>query len=372
MKIDSINHWDDTFFKRFIDLKNQLFQHDSSVFNESLKDMAVYFSPESPITREYNWMAFLVSENGVDLARGVLSFKRNSKIGQLGFLEFVENQYAFHLLMKSMESEANRHQLLELRGPTNINFFISYRWKLPNGGEPFYSEPVVPAYYHDFIQSEGYFVSESWDTFEVDFKKSIRQWGEKQKALESKRSENYLKIKLRCIRPWDFKNEIKIIHKLFVESYKQMGEYDEIDLESFTLLYKDFKYLINPFFSYIAYYKNEPVGFVLNIFDSLPILREFSKRPPTKLERIKLLLKLQLNRSRLLIMYSGRIPTASGEEIKGLQIKVSKRLIVTMLIFRVKSLFVCFQSSSSPSKRSFDDNAQRPYSKYVMYRKHLK
>lgn len=371
MKIEVISQWDEIFFKRFTDFKNNLFKNDPNIFNESVEDMKTYFADNSPIIKNYHWKAYIISNNGKDLARGVISFHKGKTIAQIGFLEFEQNIEAFKTMIEAMTEMAKENNISELRGPANINFFISYRWKLPNGGEPFYTEPLVPDYYHDFIKSIGFHVSETWDTFQLDYHVSLNRWKDKQKTITKKKTGNYQKLELRHIKPWNFDKEIEIIHRLFVDSYKQMGEYEEIDLESFKLLYKDFKYLINPFFSYIAYYKNEPIGFVLNIFDSLHLLRQYAKKSPTPLEKVKLLAQLQLNRKRLLIMYSGRVPTSEGEEVKGLQIKVSKRLIAMLLLFRVKDVFVCFQSSSSPSKRTFDDDAQKTYSQYAMYRKSL-
>lgn len=369
MKIEIITQWDDNFFERFKNLKNDIYKDDSNVFNEEIDDLKNFFKPESPITRKYIWSAFIVSNNDKDLCRAVLSHKQNSKIGQIGFIESLKNKEAFLVLFEKINELAKNQGLQELRGPTNINFFVSYRWKLPSKQEPFYSEPLVPNYYHDFIKEAGFTVSETWDSFKLDYKLSLKRWKEKRKTISQKKKEPYQRLKLRSIRPWQFDKEIEIIHKLFVDSYKNMTEYDELDLESFKLLYGNFKYIINPLFSYIAYYKNEPIGFCFNFFDPLPLLKKFAKRPPTLLEKIKLLTQLQLNRKRLLIMYSGRIPTSAGEEVKGLQLKVSIRLNALLILMRIKDVFVCFQSENSPSKRTFDDDAQKSYSKYVMYRK---
>ncbi len=303
MIIQTTETWDEHFFIQFTDFKNQLFKNDPNIFNESLEDLKVFFKKESPVTKEYYWKAFLVIDQSHVLARGVLSFKQNSTIGQVGFLEFSERKDAAELLFQAIEAESKKLGLNELRGPVNINFFISYRWKLPNGGAPFYTEPVVPNYYHDYIKQSGFNISETWDTFKIDFKAANKRWKEKQNSIKKKPSGKYNKIVIKHLWPWNFEKDLIIIHRLFVESYKQMGEYEEISFESFKILYKNFKYLVNPFFSYIAYFEDEPIGFVINIFDSLPILRRFAKKAPTSTEKVSLIAKLATNKDRLLIMY---------------------------------------------------------------------
>ena len=371
MKIEFVSEWNDSFFERFLNLKNHLFENNPDVFVESIEDLKKFFAPHSPITQDYQWQAYLVSANGKDISRGVLSFRKDKQIAQVGFLEFENNAEAFKLMMEQIITDAKSSGITELRGPTNINFFVSYRWKLPGGGKPFYSEPVVPDYYHDFIKAEGFTVSETWDTFSLNIKKTLTGWKDKIQKISQKKKTNYQRIELRCIRPWKFDQEIEIIHKLFVNSYSQMSEYDPIDLAAFKLLYSDFKYIINPLFSYIAYHEGEPVGFCFNFFDPLPFLRKFSKKSPSSIERALLLTKIQSNKKRLLIMYSGKVPAKNGDEIKGLQIKVSTRLTLGVFLLRVKEILVCFQSENSPSKRSFDNEAQKSYSKYVMYRKSI-
>ncbi len=178
-----------------------------------------------------------------------------------------------------------------------------------------------------------------------------------------------LRTKLRCVRMNDWENELKIIHKLFNEAYQSMAEWEPITFEQFKLVYDDFKYIINPWYSYIVELRGKPVAFSINFADPLPVLSKVKGKELSSADKALLFMKLRLNTSAFLIAHVGKIPGPDGEEIKGVQIQVSKRLQVFGIWMR--KVLVTFQVKNSPSRRSFDEKYLSSYAEYALYGKDL-
>ena len=77
------------------------------------------------------------------------------------------------------------------------------------------------------------------------------------------------------------------------------------------------------------------------------------------------LLKLRTNLSCFIIAHVGKIPGPNGEEIKGVQIQVSKR--IQFIAGMMRKVLVTFQMKNSPSRRSFEERSQTSYAEYVLY-----
>ena len=163
----------------------------------------------------------------------------------------------------------------------------------------------------------------------------------------------------------DWDNELKIIHSLFNEAYQNMPEWEPITFDQFKIIYDDFKYIINPLYCYIVELRGKPVGFSINFADPLPVLLKVKGKKLSTLQKAALLLKLRTNLSCFIIAHVGKIPGPNGEEIKGVQIQVSKR--IQFIAGMMRKVLVTFQMKNSPSRRSFEERSQTSYAEYVLY-----
>jgi hypothetical protein len=262
--------------------------------------------------------------------------------------------------------------LKTIKTPVDLNFYVKYRIKLPGGGEPFWGEPVYPDYYHDLFTRTGFYELGRWDTYKLNKFEGILDYFKKRKKLARKPEGSHHKTKkkelrttIRCVRLNDWENELKIIHTLFNQAYQNMPEWESIDFDQFKLIYDDFKYIMNPYYSYIVELRGKPVGFSINFVDPLSLLQKVKGKKLSTLEKGLLLLKLRANIGTYLIAHIGKIPGPNGEEIKGVQIQVSKR--IQFLCAIMPKVLVTFQMKNSPSRRSFEERTQVPYSQYVIY-----
>lgn len=376
MKVEIINSWNSEFFQRFLEFKNFIHQDIPTSFPEKLEDYEKYFFPSSIFATDFHWKAVIISDQGEMKAKAILCWKADSLYGSLGFIDWVQEDGPAKLLISTMEKIAKEAGLKSLKTPVDLNFFVKYRIRCPGGGTPFYGEPIYPDYYHDLFKLNGFEVIGSWDTYQIEKLRGIKDYLSKRKKLGTKKDGSHhktknkdLKTTIRCVRLHDWDNEIKIIYDLFNEAYSKMPEYESVNFPQFKIIYDDFKYIINPLYAYIIELRGKPVGFSINFVDPLPLLLPHKGKELSILQKAILLAKIKLNNGCYMISHVGKIPGPNGEEIKGVQIQVSNRISATVLFMR--KVIVTFQNVNSPSRRSFNENLLTPYAQYVLYGKNL-
>jgi hypothetical protein len=369
--------WDEAFFEKFIAFRNEVQQNIINSFPEEISDYTKFFHPDSPFAADYDWQAFMVLEEQKVLAKAILCWKKGSSTGNLGFIDWENNTDAARLLINSVQVAAKEKELLRLKTPVDLNFYVKYRIKLPGGGSPFWGEPVYPDYYHELFRQTGFHVIGEWDTYRLFKIQGIIDYFLKRKKLAKKNDGNHsktpaksLRTTIRCVNVQDWDNELRIIYSLFNQAYQTMPEWEAVTYEQFRVIYDDFRYIMNPYYSYIVELNGKPVGFSINFVDPLPILLKVKGKKLNTFQKALLLLKLRANWGTYMIAHVGKIAGPDGEEIKGIQIQVSKWIqLIGGIMPRV---LVTFQMKGSPSRRSFEEKSQVPFSQYVLYGMDLK
>lgn len=375
MKIQSVEIWDDGFFSEFVEFRNHIHRDIVTSFPESIADYDRYFGPKSVFVKDFNWAAVMV-KNGQVLAKAILCWKKGTTQGNLGFLDWENDLSAAKLLVDEIEKVAKKNNLTSIKTPVDLNFFVKYRIRVPGGEKPVWGEPVYPDYYHDLFQQTGFKEIGRWDTYRLKKIQGIIDYFLKRKKLSVKPSGSHSKTKdkslrtnIRCVRMSEWDQELKHIFELFSEAYKNMPEFEPISFEQFKVIYDDFKYIINPWYSYIVELRGKPVGFSINFADPLPVLAKYKGKKISLLQKIWLFIRLRMNMSCFIIAHVGKIPGPNGEDIKGVQIQASKRIQIFAIPMR--KVLVTFQHTNSPSRRSFEENSQTIYAQYVLYGKDL-
>ncbi len=375
MKVESISSWDKNFFEDFVRFRNKIHSEIPTSFPESITDYSRYFASDS-IFADFKWRAFLVKKNDQTIAKCVLCFRTESDKANLGFIDWENDIDVALLLIETVINYAKEMGIKKIKTPVDINFFIKYRIRLPSKSKPFFGEPLYPDYYHELFQKTGFSVIEKWDTYRlsktkgfIDFLTRRRNFKLKSKnqALESATA--FQKSRIRCVDTKNWDQDLKIMYELFHEAYKSMPEWEPLSFEQFKMIYDDFKYIINPWYSFIATYDGKPVGFCINFVDPLSILKKVKSKKLSRLDKVLLFLKLRLNTSCMLISHVGKVPGQNNEEIKGVLISFSKRL--QYLCLPMRKILVTFQVINSPSRRSFNESSLEPYAQYVLYGREL-
>ncbi len=370
MKVTRFSKWDEEKILQLMDLKAELQGHLPTYFPESIADYKKILHPDSPFALDYEWMGFLLTENDKPIAKCILSRRKGSTVGNLGFIDWVNSLNVARMLISEVDICAKELGLNEIKTPVDMNFFIKYRIKKPGGGHPIFGEPLYPDYYHELFANTGYAVIGTWDTYKVRRANIIKNFMRKRKQLKAARLPHDGDLKVRSIKLGEWDKEIRIVHDLFERSFSHMPEFEPISFEQFKVVYDDFKFIIHPWYSMIVELNGSPVGFSINYPDPLPVLKHIKGKKLSFISKIFLLIKLRTNFRTLMMAYVGKVPGPNGEDIKGVQIKTSKQLTNRAFFFG-KGL-VCYQSSDSPSRRPINPESIELFSQYVLYGKKLK
>lgn len=367
--ISQFSEWDDAIFDSFISLKKELQSHLKTYFPETLEDYKKLLHPDSPFAQDYEWRGFLLHEGTTLVGKAILAWRKNSKTGNLGFIDWINNEEVANTLIKSVEEFARKNNLDDIKTPIDLNFFVKYRLKSKGGGAPYFGEPIYPDYYEDLFVACGYSIVGKWDTYHIQRFATFVDMFKKRKKMEKRKHAFIGKVNLRVIKLWDWDNELKIVYDLFVRSFSEMKEFEPITFEQFKLIYDDFKYIVHPLMSYVAELDGVPVGFSINYPDPLEILSKVKNQKLGPLKKAILLAKLKMNFKTLLIPYMGKVPGPNGEDIKGIFLKFAK--LITVGVATADKTLVCYQSEDSPSRRPLDPNLSKLYASYVLYGKKL-
>ena len=365
LKCTEFSGWNDDLFSGFIGLKHELQKDLPTYFPETLEDYRKVLHPESAFAQDYEWRGFQIHEGEKLVAKAILAWRRGQTTGNLGYIDWINDEAVAKLLVTNVRTYALMKDFEQIKCPVDLNFFVKYRIRCPGGGAPYYGEPIYPDYYHELFEKVGFEIIGTWDTFLVDRFKTIGNFFKKRKKLNKRRHAHHDDLKVRFIKLSDWDNELKVVHGLFLASFKDMPEFEPITYEQFKLIYDDFKYLIHPLLSYIVEFKGVPVGFSINYPDPLQILSSVRYKKLSVIQKGILLARLKLNCKTLLMPYMGKTTGPNGEEVKGIMIKITKLLSYGILAAE-KSLS-CYQSTNSPAKRPLGPELITEYAKYVLY-----
>ena len=367
--VSQFSDWDNKIFDSFITIKKELQGHLETFFPETLEDYKKLLHPDSPFAQDYEWRGFMIHQGEKLVGKAILAWRKNSSVGNLGFIDWINDEDVAKTLMHAVEEFAKKHNLSEIKTPIDLNFFVKYRLKQKGGGEAYYGEPIYPDYYEELFVKTGYSIVGKWDTYHIQRFATFVDMFKKRKKMEKRKHAYIGKVEIRLIKLWDWDNELKIVYDLFVRSFGEMNEFEPISFEQFKLIYDDFKYIVHPLMSYIAELDGTPVGFSINYPDPLEILNKVKHQKLGMVKKALLLVKLRLNFKTLLIPYMGKVPGPNGEDIKGIFLKFAK--LVTVGVATANKTLVCYQSEDSPSRRPLDPKLSKHYASYVLYGKKL-
>ncbi len=368
MRIEKRQSWDAAFFHDWVQLQHRLYANHAHVLPEDLADLQqLLLEPKDfPLER---WVALsLYSESGLRARALVVVSQFRPDTAKVGFIESEEDPLGFRFLWDEVERAARDLGAKKIKGPINLHFFVSYRWKTWGQGKAFYGEPSQLPYYPELFSAVGMKLCKTWDTFRIPFWRSSRQYGEIRAA---KRPEHRLRI--RGVVMARFDEEMAIIHRLFSETFHQMPEFEPIPLETFKKLYAGFRHIISPLFAFIIEHDGKPVAFCINFMDPQALLMQYhgwKKNLPARLLQMWLWLRLKLNFNRLLIMYVGRLPAPDGQEYKGIQSLVAKKMFWPVALSQPQ-LLICYTAEDSPALKSYREDQKEMIAKYAVYAKEL-
>jgi len=256
----------------FLALPQTVYHGDKKYSKEKPAETTAWLLGQHPSTGFLKQKNLLVLRNGAPAARGIAFVNTLGNFGTIGFFDCLEDAQAVKVLADAAKVFCKAHGMDKIYAPMNGSIFASYRL-MTKGFEdkPFLSEPYNKPYYHDVLVACGFRVAKTWETQFVDIRKNAN----KAQLAKSPRG-----ITVRNFE--DFDEDLRIVHKLVMNSFANFFLFHELDEETFASMLAKVKMVYNKHTSKIAYNSaGEPVGFGLALpdYQSIPgFLLKYAKR----------------------------------------------------------------------------------------------
>lgn len=234
------------------------------------------------------------------------AFHNPQPTGGIGFFECIEDQSVAFQLFDVAKNWLSGQGMQAMDGPINFGEnFVNWGLLVEGFTHQGYGMPYNFPYYRAFFENYGfktYFEQYSFhDVFSRPYPQQMRSFGER-----FWRKPEY------AFRHLDMKNADQFLKELVVMYNKIWADflenYTPLRYEELYQIFQDAKPLLNEKFIWFAYYKDQPIGFLITFPDMNQVFKKLKNGRLTPLNMLKLLFyrKRAVTRGRLLL--SGVIP----------------------------------------------------------------
>ncbi|MGD0976895.1 MAG: GNAT family N-acetyltransferase [Minisyncoccia bacterium] len=183
-------------------------------------------------------------------------------VGLVGFFESSNAEIADKLIDLSIEYFREKG-VTTIRGPIDLSIWHRYRFANPaDTGNIFLFEPFNKPKYPEYFSNYGFKIAEKYFSgLRTDFNDIINYTKDGyDKACQKG-------FKIRTIKLNEFNEELKIIHRLSLEIFKESWSFVPISFEEFSSIYKGIEKKINPRFCEFICDGKKEIGFCFSIPD---------------------------------------------------------------------------------------------------------
>ncbi|WP_025209114.1 hypothetical protein [Hippea sp. KM1] len=213
----------------------------------------------------------------------------NDKVGFFGFFESIDDLGVAKGLFEAAEDYLSKEGLNRIRGPVSPS--MNDVSGLLIGGffaPPVFMMPYNKAYYSDLIEKSGFKKVKDLFAFYLSVSNEPK---EKLKRLALYAKEKF-SIQLRYFSKKNFENDLKVIHRLYCEAWKDNWGFVPPTFEEFYYGTKDFKSMVPEELIIIAQKDGQPCGFSAIIPDFNQALKGMGGRI-TPFNALKLLYRMK-------------------------------------------------------------------------------
>lgn len=340
---------------------------------ENVSDYEVFFSSQSSYCKNHDWSLWILTIDGVDVARVGTSHPKNSSkltflgVGYYETMPGVESEDLDFLFSKA-EHFARNKNMGEIRLPMQGGFFGSYRARIETHTDPFFGEPQTLDRYVSEWQSLGYQINKKWTNFEMDLNKNkVRAESVLNIIYKAKRIPD---LRFDQIGQNDFRQDLIRLLNLFNQSYKDFDEYSEIDPEDFVSMYSQYEFILKNYFCKIVNYRGEDIGFCLAYPDILkPLLFAQKYQLPSVLKKIAVLVYLKFFKLRYFYPYQGKTP--DSPRVKGFPMALLAAVTESIPNY-VTTISGHYIAEGNPVLTLLTDETAKPKNKFAIFKKTLK
>ena len=325
--------------KEFIALTAQLYKNDPHWIEPLHQEIEAIFNPAlNNYFKHGSCTRWILKDNNDNVIGRIAAFINTDKAfknpqptGGIGFFECIKNQKAAFLLMDTAAYWLKQKGMLAMDGPINFGENDKYWGLLVDGFKP----PSLgmnynPAYYQTFFEEYGFVKHYDQLTNLLDMTvpfterfTKIADWVMRKPGyhFENFKSENFEKY-------------AADLREVYNDAWLDFDGFAPIEYETIRESFRQMKPIVEDKFVWFAYYKNEPIAFVV----SLPDINQVLKHVKGKLDlwgKLKFLWykkTMPVKRIRIIIMGCKKKFQNHGIEsalVRKLQLEVAQKKSIT-------------------------------------------
>jgi hypothetical protein len=184
--------------------------------------------------------------------------------GGLGFFECVDNEEIAHLLFQTGIDWLKHHDIIKIQAPINFGERDKYWGLLVDGFDPgSYQENYNPFYYKSLFESFGFKPDFNQITYRID--KS--DFDVERIAKLFKRVQQNANLNFRHFESEDLATFARDFAYIYNHAWKENEDFVELTPQRVAILFKEMKPVIQNNLIWLAYDKEEPIGFFINVLE---------------------------------------------------------------------------------------------------------
>lgn len=310
--------------KAFLDFPARLYANDPNWIRPLDKDIEKIFDPElNKKFRQGEAIRWLLEDKEKNIVGRVAAFfdkktakKNRQPTGGLGFFDCINDKHAAHTLFDACREWLKGKGMEAIDGPINFGERDSFWGCLTDGySEPLYNMPYNYPYYQELFESYGFQAYFDQYTYHRDFttvnlSEEIQEKANRVFDNPDYRFETFHKSKIDKIA-----EDFMII---FNAAWAKFPGVPKITKAHSLALLNQMKPIMDNRLVYIAYHKEEPIGFFIMMPDISQVTRKF-KGKLNLLNKLRLLYDLRLRKSvtRIIGRLFGVVPEYQGKGVEG-------------------------------------------------------
>ncbi len=251
------------YIRDFLSIPKKLYTNRELIQNE--KEERELLLGQHVLSKYFNLYKLLVYKGNEPVSRCIITIYPDDLSSYIGFFESIEDTECTRLLFEKAKDISRFNNCHKITGPVDVSFWIRYRLKTNNfHHKPYVSEPYNKDYYIDLFLDAGYHIMETY--ISNYYRKPPIHFND-QKSKE--RYRNFTSKGYTILSPSmkEYDSAIRTIYKLLMELYGKFPVFKQIQEEDFVQHFISYKYILDFSIVKIAYYNEEPVGFMIGMPD---------------------------------------------------------------------------------------------------------
>ncbi|TAL70729.1 MAG: hypothetical protein EPN82_01585 [Bacteroidetes bacterium] len=230
-------------------------------------------SKRNPYFHSNKLKLFLCYKNGDCISRASFVVNTRDREAYFGYFESINDFTAVKYLFDEMFKICSQEKISQLEGPFNPQYYGSAGLLLNNFKEmPAFYEIYNPEFYNELMAQLGFEIIKIGKTWKnTNCTEVVKKYLDD--SITPLKIGDYSCKKVSWLSIF---KDIRAISEIYEEAFSENYHYSQISFSEYLYLIRRLFLAISPSLVYIIYFKNEPAGFIISMYDINPLIKKYN------------------------------------------------------------------------------------------------